>query len=118
MARLRFYGSQVKSVFEFAPPFYRSKKLLRKTFRFGFLLCSNASGVLQAHAYILFPISSLYLLRLARLSLARLVAACIAFPLFTFSKQFSELDLIDLPEVDPLGVPNLGTGPTKSPAER
>jgi hypothetical protein len=74
----------------------------------------NASGVLQAHAYILSPISSLYLLRPARLTLTRLVAACIAFPTL---KPFSDLDLIDFLEVDPLGVPNLGTEPAKSSAE-
>jgi hypothetical protein len=117
MEFLRFYGSLVKSVFEFAPPSLGAKSCHERTFRCGFLLCSNASGILRAHAHILFPISSLYLLRPERLTLTCLVAACISFPTSTFSKQFSELDLIGFLEVIPSGLPNLGTEPTKPPVE-
>src|SRR5271163_1347035 len=80
MARLRFYGSLVTISIRIRPTFCR-------TFRFGFLLCSNASGVLQAHAYIPFPIfSALSSSTYETEPPTRLEAVRITFHLFLFPK--------------------------------
>src|SRR5271155_2129411 len=102
MARLRFYGSLVTISIRIRPTFCR-------TFRFGFLLCSNASGVLQAHAYIPFPIfSALSSSTYETEPPTRLEAVRITFHLSFFQNSFPNVDLMDFLEADPSGVPKPG----------